>query len=342
MSQGPEVHVDGQLQPDRTLIQPAPPPSTLRKIFVGRDGLRSGWGLLIFIALFASLAFCVNVIARKLGAPDPNSAKPGAEITPFFGIVSEGGGLLLVFLVTWIMAKIERRPFSVYGLGDARKLAHFFAGMAWGIVCLSILIVTLLKTGLLIIDGRLLFGGDILRYGAIWLFGFLLVGLLEENLTRGYVQYTLTRGLAAIYQWAFKTRYSRTLGFWTAALIFSIFFGLGHKNNPGESPIGLLSAGLGGMVFCFSLWRTGSLWWAIGLHTSWDWGQSFLYGVADSGLMVQHHLLATHAVGKPILSGGTTGPEGSIYILGVLALMAVIIVLTLPRNRYGGEARAFQ
>ena len=86
------------------------------------------------------------------------------------------------------------------------------------------------------------------------------------------------------------------------------------------------------MVFCFSLWRTGSLWWAIGFHTSWDWGQTFLYGVADSGLMVQHHLLATHPVGKPILSGGTTGPEGSIFILAVLALIAVIIFLTLPRT----------
>jgi hypothetical protein len=81
------------------------------------------------------------------------------------------------------------------------------------------------------------------------------------------------------------------------------------------------------------LWRTGSLWWAIGVHTSWDWAQSFLYGVADSGLMTQHHLLATHPVGKPILSGGTTGPEGSIFAIVVLCLVAVIILLTLPGRR---------
>jgi membrane protease YdiL (CAAX protease family) len=60
------------------------------------------------------------------------------------------------------------------------------------------------------------------------LFGFLLVGLFEEYFTRGYVQYTLSRGLAGIYQWVFKTRHSKALGFWTAALIFSILFGLGH------------------------------------------------------------------------------------------------------------------
>jgi membrane protease YdiL (CAAX protease family) len=247
----------------------------------------------------------------------------GGELIPF----------LITFIVTWIMSKIEGRPNSVYGLGGARPLARFLAGLAWGVTLLSLLVLILWKAGFLIIDSRLLFGSDVLRYGAIWLGGFLLVGLLEEYLTRGYLQYTLSRGLTGIYQWIFKTRHSKALGFWTSAVIFSFLFGLGHGHNPGESPIGLLSAGLAAIVFCFSLWRTGSLWWAIGLHTSWDWAQSFLYGVADSGMMAQHHLLATHPVGRPILSGGATGPEGSIFCLVVLALIGIIIVYTLPRTR---------
>jgi hypothetical protein len=191
------------------------------------------------------------------------------------------------------------------------------------------------KAGLLVIDSRLLFGRDILRFGAIWLLSFLPVALFEEYLNRGYLQYTLTRGLSGIYQWAFKIRHSAALGFWTSAAIVSILFGLGHSHNPGESPIGLLTAGLAAMVFCLSLWRTGSLWWAIGFHATWDWSQSFLYGVADSGIMVQHHLLATHPAGRPILSGGATGPEGSIFAVAILALVSLIIVLTLPRAHYG-------
>ena len=122
----------------------------------------------------------------------------------------------------------------------------------------------------------------------------------------------------------------------------SFLFGFGHGKNPGESPIGMLSAGLIAVIFCFSLWRTGSLWWAIGVHATWDWGQSFLYGVADSGLMIQHHLLATHPAGKPLVSGGTTGPEGSIFILAVLALITVIILLTLPHTGYGQASKAFE
>ena len=323
---------------DATLIPTAPvapaPPSTLRKIFFGKDGLRAGWSLLIFIALFAAVAFCVNVIGHKL-FPHPANAVPDTLITPHSVFVSESISFLIILFVTWIMSKIERRPNSVYGFGGKRRLLLFGAGLAGGVICISLLVLTLWKTGLLIIDSRLLFGSGILRYASIWLFNFLLVGLFEEYSTRGYLQYTLTRGLAGLYRWIFKTRHSAALGFWTAAMILSILFGLGHGKNPGESPIGLLSSGMIAMVFCLSLWRTGSLWWAIGFHAAWDWGQSFLYGVADSGTMVQHHLLATHPAGKPILSGGATGPEGSIFILAILVLASLIILFTLPRAHYG-------
>jgi membrane protease YdiL (CAAX protease family) len=326
-------HHDATLTP----TEPIPPtqPSALRKIFIGKDGLRAGWSLLIFIALIAGIMFCVRIIVHKVHPPAPKGTTPDSEISLLSGLFFEGIPLLVVFLITWIMSKIERRPMSVYGLGGGRKLRNFLAGLAWGAICLSLLILTLWKSGLLVIDSRILFGSDILRYGVLWLFMFLLVGLLEEYLTRGYLLYTLTRGLAGLYQLAFKTRHSAALGFWTSAVILSVLFGLGHTSNPGESPIGLLSAGLASMVFCFSLWRTGSLWWAIGLLTSWDWGQSFLYGVADSGMMAQHHLLATHPAGKPILSGGATGPEGSIFTVAILVLLSLIVVFTLPRAHYG-------
>ncbi|MGA7077526.1 MAG: CPBP family intramembrane glutamic endopeptidase [Terriglobales bacterium] len=333
------MNIDATPNPGPTLIpnEPGTPfapaqPLVLHKIFLGQDGLRAGWSLLVFIAMMAAVLYATSVVLHKVHPVDPNAAKP-VEISAKTGIVFESIPFVALLLVTWVMSKIERRPNSVYGLGGSHKVAHFFAGLAWGVVCLSLLVLTLWKTGLLVIDRRLLFGNDVVRYGAIWLLGFLLVGLLEEYLTRGYVQYTLTRGLAGLYRWAFKTRHGEVLGFWTSAVVISFLFGLGHGKNPGESPIGMLSAGLAGIVFCLSLWRTGFLWWAIGFHTAWDWSQSFLYGVADSGIIVQHHLLATHPVGKPVLSGGVTGPEGSIFILAIFGLIVLIILLTLPRAR---------
>jgi uncharacterized protein len=326
----------GSEQPESSPLAISAPPqaSVLHKIFVGADGLRAGWSLLIFALIVGLLLGGLGQTIRKLHLQALAGGAAG-EIPPSFGFLGEAVPFLLILVATWIMSKIERRPNSVYGLGGPRALANFFTGLAWGVICLSLLVFTLWKTGLLVVDSRLLFGKTALHYGAIWLLCFLMVGFFEEYLTRGYVLFTLTRGLAGIYSLLFKTRYSKAFGFWTAALILSLLFGLGHGNNPGESPVGLFAAGLAGLVFSLTLWRTGSLWWAIGFHTSWDWAQSFLYGVADSGIMVQHHFLATHPRGALVMSGGTTGPEGSILVLPVLALVSCIVVFTLPRASYG-------
>lgn len=319
---------------------PAPPRFTARDIFVGPDGLRAGWSILVFAALFLALLAAAGFLLHEIqnhshhtAAQTSQPALPDAAMSPENVLVQEGVPLLCALLATWIMARLERRPISVYGFDRQRRLRNFLAGLAWGVTLLSLLIVILRGAGLLVFDARLLFGADTLRYGAIWFAGFLFVGLLEEILTRGYLQFTLTRGLGGTYRRLFGAEHANAIGFWSAALMLSFAFGFLHRTNPGESPIGELSAGLIGLTFCFSLWRTGSLWWAIGFHAAWDWGESFLYGVADSGGLVQHRLFACHPVGRPILTGGLTGPEGSIFVLPVIALAAIVIVATLPRAR---------
>jgi uncharacterized protein len=319
--------------PEPPLPEPSvPQPSTFRKIFFGKEGMRAGWSTLVFMLIFAAFMGAVVFITLKL-VPGSQRAKNIQNISLKFAYLNEGFGSLGVLFATWIMARIERRG-RTYGYGSFHKLKYLLAGMGSGLILISLLVFLIWKDGLLVIDGRSLFGGDVFRYGALWLGAFCLVGFFEESLTRGFLLYTLTRGFAAIYRWAFKTRHSGALGFWTAATILSVIFFLGHTRNQGESPVGLLSVFLAGMFFCYAIWRSGSVWWGIGMHAVWDWGQSFLFGVADSGLMTQHHLLATHPQGEPILSGGTTGPEGSIFILGVLAIGCLIIRFTIPKARY--------
>jgi hypothetical protein len=305
---------------------------TIFDFFIGADGLRAVWGIPLFYALWRTLPhFIYPLVVGMFPAPPPGAG----AITPRSAFVYESAGLFCVLVATWLMAKLEQRPIAVYGFNPQRRLPNLCAGLATGVALLSLLIAVLRGAGLLVFDARLLFGRSILRYAVIWLAGFLLVGLLEESVSRGYLQFTLTRGLAAIYGRLFGPVQANALGFWTAALILSFFFGYGHRTNPGESPLGLFSAGLAGFLFCFSLWRTGSLWWAIGFHASWDWAQSFLYGVADSGLTSQGRLYATHAVGRPYLSGGLTGPEGSLFLLPVMLAGAVVILFTMPQSNAG-------
>jgi len=311
----------------------------LLSIFVGREGLRAGWGILLFVVLLEGLPYVVNPLVQLLL---PGAAIGAGEIPARYAFAFEGAGVLCVLIAMGVLAMIERRPVLAYGLRPQRRTFNFLAGLITGVLLLSLLIACLRATGLLIFDTRLLFGPAMFRYGSIWLAGFLLVGLREELVSRGYLQFTLTRGLAAIYRSLLGESRAEAFAFWTAALILSIAFGAGHRANPGESPLGLLSAGLAGFLLCLSLWRTGSLWWAIGFHASWDWAQSFLYGVADSGLIIKGRLFATHPIGRPYLSGGLTGPEGSILLLPVMAVGAALILFTLPGTpaQYGWEGAA--
>jgi len=345
-------------------ILPSAPRLTMRDIFFGSDGLRAGWSLLLYIVLLGALMaggiFLVNpqrlqpAVTQSNSAAPPNAAAQSATqsskssahalLLPKAVLLGEGIALLSVLIATWLMAKIECRPNSAYGLGGKRRLRNFLAGLAWGVALLSLLVFSLRACGLLVFDARLLFGASALRYGAEWLSGFLLVGLFEEYFFRGYLQFTLARGINGAYGWlrsfsahasersdaGSRTTTQAAPGFWAAALLLSFGFGFSHRTNLGESPIGLVAAALIAVVFCLSLWRTGSLWWAIGFHAAWDWAQSFLYGVADSGMMIQGHLFATHPAGRVLLSGGLTGPEGSLFILPIVALTAAVIVLMLP------------
>jgi hypothetical protein len=270
----------------------------------------------------------------------PHRAIGGGAQAPRFMITVEALMAFSTLAATWGMARIEGRPFGSYGFGGRRKTVLFAKGFLWGATFLALLVGVLWRAGWMAFDGRLLTAGEGLRYGLVWLAGFVLVAVFEESLMRGYAQMTLARGLASLYTMAFPeaaAARARTVGFWAAAAAISFVFGASHGNNPGESPMGLVSAGLIGMVFCLTLWRTGSLWWALGFHAAWDWAQSFVFGVGDSGTMVQFHLLRTHPVGKVLLSGGTTGPEGSELVLVVMALIAGVVVWTLPAARGGEE-----
>jgi len=80
---------DQSLRHDATLMiaEPIPPPqpSTLHRLFIGKDGLRAGWSLLIFVAIFAALMYCVNRIGHKLYPPSPKEADPAAAVSPLGG-----------------------------------------------------------------------------------------------------------------------------------------------------------------------------------------------------------------------------------------------------------------
>jgi uncharacterized protein len=295
-------------QPE-TVTPVMPPARSGSPGWLRREPEAIGWGLLLFVVFFLVIGGLLRALILSLPGLPPNNSAKGL-------VLSEAGLLFTTLAATAILARIEGKSFLDYGLRDSRWLRRFVMGAVWGFVLISLLVGLLDVTGHLSFDGRLLSGPTIIRDALALGLGFLLVGLAEEILLRGYLQATLARGI----------------GFWPAAIILSMAFGGLHGSNPGEQAIGLLSAGTFGLVSCYALRKTGSLWWSIGAHAAWDWGQSYFYGVPDSGMMTPGHLMATHAIGPSWLSGGTVGPEGSIFVLLAFGAIVPIIAFTTPRH----------
>ena len=101
-------------------------------------------------------------------------------------------------------------------------------------------------------------------------------------------------------------------------------FGYSHHGNSGEDWIGLLNAGAFGLLACFLLRTTGNLWMPIGLHAAFDWGETYFYGVADSGQTLPGHLLNSSSSGPAWLSGGTVGPNGSVLCTLLIVMVWLI------------------
>ena len=307
-------------------------PQNVHAIFFGDDGLRAGWSLLLFIALAAVLGKAVSAVRHALHGGAAHHAHP-QFMSVSSTLLGEYGAFALFAFAAFVLSRVERRSFGRYGIGlpSVHRIKQFLLGAALGLGVLALLVLTLLKAGYLVSDGVQLHGAAILQQGLVWFVAFLGVGLMEEFLTRGFVQFTLTRGLAGLARTTgMSYRRSVVVGFWVAATIFAGIFGLGHTGNAGESPFGIASTVIIAFVFVYSLWRTGSLWWAIGYHAAWDWAQSFLFGTPDSGLMIQHHFLGCHAAGPVLLSGGLTGPEGSIFDLAEIIVTVLVIYFALP------------
>jgi membrane protease YdiL (CAAX protease family) len=309
-----------------------PEPSAVRRVFYGNgnDGLRPGWALLLWFAFVALLGRGVNAIlhffldGHVAHHTTPEWLTMSTAVLGFFVVGSAG---LLV-------SRIERRPWSDYGIGTLRGRGGDFGwGLLGGFAMLSVLIALLWQMKVIAFGGLLLHGvGTIALWALLFALSFLFTGFFEEFAFRGFPQFTVTRGIAGILRTVGMEDHAKAIAFWITAVLLAIGFGAVHAGNAGESRIGLYAAGLIGFAFAFSLWRTGSLWWAIGFHAAWDWGESFFYGTADSGGVSPHRLMESHPQGNPLYSGGTVGPEGSVLIFAAVLLVFALIAITLkPR-----------
>jgi membrane protease YdiL (CAAX protease family) len=240
-------------------------------------------------------------------------------------LISEVLVVIAAIVPALVMARIEKRPFGAYGLPWSQAFGKlFWIGCLWGLLAITLLLVAIRGLHGFYFGHLALHGVRMAKFALFWAVFFLLVALFEEFLLRGYTQFTLTEAL----------------GFWPAAAILSAVFGGLHWGNSGEAWIGLLSAALIGFFFCLTLRRTGNLWFAVGFHQAFDWGETYLYSVPNSGTVEPGHLLSSSFHGPIWLTGGSVGPEGSVFVFILIAVMWVLFDRMYPQAKYGVSSSA--
>jgi uncharacterized protein len=121
-----------------------------------------------------------------------------------------------------------------------------------------------------------------------------------------------------------------------AVLVSAAVFGLAHAANPGATPFAIAALSIDmGVVLALAYVLTRNVWFAIGIHMSWNFTEGYVLGAYDSGLRDPHSLFLTTLSGSDLLTGGSFGPEGSIVMLGLgIAASAILVGLIMRRGQW--------
>jgi membrane protease YdiL (CAAX protease family) len=273
------------------------------KLFINDAGrLRSGLRLALFVLVYLVLLFLISTIVRVVYAG-------GIYLLPNLkaGFYIEDLAYRLIILTTSLGAGyfcarlIEGLPWRSLGLSfHTRWFKHLLLGTGIGIASLA------LATAIATAGGGLRFAFSSLELfplvaRTLVLSGvvFVLAALAEEALFRGYPLQTLTRAQLAV------------LG----VLLTSVPFAAIHLQNPNVAKgFTFVNTALAGVWLAVAYLRTRSLWFALGVHWSWNWALGSLFGLPVSGItrLAPNPLLQATDLGPAWLTGGSYGIEGGL------------------------------
>jgi len=279
------------------------------RVFVGQDRkLRFIWRAVIFIALGIALQFALHpaydwIVARF--HIDDNVLSPASTA------LGETANFLIAFIPTVLFALYERRTVGSYGMPIARALsANTFEGFVIGIVFAVAVAIGMVALGGMQVHGIALTGKALAASGLAWLGANIIVGIAEELWFRGY----LLRSL-----W-------RSIGFWPASIVIAALFAAIHYFfKPGENIWDVITLVAFSMLCCYTVLRTGTLWFAVGLHIAFDFMQFFVIGTPNGTQIPKGRMLDVTFHGPAWVNGGVLGTEASflMYPMFVLAFLYV-------------------
>lgn len=228
-----------------------------------------------------------------------------------------------------IVRVFEKRPAGTMGLpfgtpSDRKKaLLSYGSGLGIGLLMMTAVFLLLTLTGQSHVD-RIGLETSSVSLFVIYILMWLPQGASEEIMTRGYM----------------LPRLSARFGRAAAVVITSLYFGLLHSFNNGFSLPALINLTLFAVFAAFLSLYTESIWTVCAVHSVWNFAQGNLFGFEVSGTSTSASLFLTKSANgaSDLLTGGSFGPEGGLFVTAVL--LAGIGVLVLLSRRKAASAKA--
>lgn len=287
---------------------------------MGRPVVKKGWvratlyllALIIVAAIFGIAAMLV-IMAVSGNAFSETSlfARENIHyILIYQSIVLTGfTGLTFMFI-----KYVDRKDFTSLGLQKPRWVKDTFIGLSAGLACILSGFAILFLSGYIRIDSVI--------FDPAYLAGSLLLCILiswiEEISFRGYILNNL------------MDSFSRYVALAVSSALFAMF----HIFNSGISLLPFINLFLAGILLGIVYIHTKTLWFALGLHFSWNFFQGPVFGFRVSGTEM-HGLITQETSGPGFITGGDFGFEGSL-ISAILLVVSIIIFKRL----YSGMAFA--
>lgn len=321
--------------------------SSLRQVFFGGKGVRSGWRLLVFWVGGFMLSICGGVFSMVFMAVLGESI---AIANPAIQILITTPAILAFPMWSLVCALMFGEGLRGSGLGGPffRSLAELTAGTTVG----ALLIFA--GVGLVALTGFAVEGVSVsvslveepeLWMLLAWIPALLMMSLWEEALFRGYGLMWTGRAFGNVLQMilpqstAARKRLLHGLGKLPPLFISCLFFALLHLGNPSNSGIlPTVNTALAGLWLAIPLYRSRALWWSWGMHFGWNACMGLVLGIEVSGVEMGK-VVKTVLTGPDWIAGGGYGLEGSLAGTVVL-VFGLFVALVSPRRKDVDAAQA--
>ena len=227
---------------------------------------------------------------------------------------------IVMMLIVFLFCRfIQKRKLRTLGFIKKGMLKEYGLGMLLGFAFFSVCVLLGVLFGGLKIEG--ISPEFSIGIFVAYLLGYMVQGLTEEVLCRGY----------------FLGSYARRYPVYAAVLANSLLFASLHLLNSGISVLAFINITLFGIFASIYFIRRGSIWGIGAFHSIWNLVQGNFYGIKVSGTPVGNTLFTTQAIaGKSLWNGGDFGMEGS--LICTIVLTCGIIFLYTRKNKDAVEA----